>query len=179
MFASVAQVAQLVEQGIENPRVSGSIPFLGTRACPCIESSRKRARARARARRKRATSRWGGRGQVMQLDHERLDVYHLALDSEVVPLCPRALSRETRTPSPTVDHQDGVEASRLSMEHASPSMERACSVHSNFRSPQTRRSFRSGTGTGTGTGTEKRLSDTGTGPRQSSLGARARRSLSR
>ena len=26
----VAQVAQLVEQGIENPRVGGSIPSLGT-----------------------------------------------------------------------------------------------------------------------------------------------------
>lgn len=27
----VAQVAQLVEQGIENPRVGGSIPSLGTK----------------------------------------------------------------------------------------------------------------------------------------------------
>ena len=30
MPAVVAQVAQLVEQGIENPRVGGSIPSLGT-----------------------------------------------------------------------------------------------------------------------------------------------------
>ena len=30
-FTQSAQVAQLVEQGIENPRVAGSIPALGTR----------------------------------------------------------------------------------------------------------------------------------------------------
>ena len=31
MFAYFAQIAQLVEQWTENPRVTGSIPVLGTR----------------------------------------------------------------------------------------------------------------------------------------------------
>ena len=30
LIAAVAQIAQSVEQGIENPRVGGSIPSLGT-----------------------------------------------------------------------------------------------------------------------------------------------------